>query len=228
MTRSEVRAVLFDVDGTLIDSNDFHARAWRDAMLHFGADVPLADVRAQIGKGADNLMPALLAPEFIAAHGDALEAYRGELFARDYLDRIEAFPGVRALFERIAADGMRIVLASSGAKEEVAHHLDLIGCADLVASTTSTDDAAHSKPDPDIFVAALKTLRDVSPDKAVVVGDSPYDMQAARAIGMRTIGFRSGGFDDATLTAAGADALFDGSADLLARYEESVLALQPA
>jgi len=219
-----VLAVLFDVDGTLIDSNDFHARAWHDAMVHFGADVTLTSVRAQIGKGADNLMPALLTPDFIAEHGDAVESYRGDLFARDYLDRIRPFAGVRALFERIASAGIRISLASSGTEEEVAHHLELIGCADLVGSTTSKDDAEHSKPNPDIFRAALEKLVDVSPDDAVVVGDSPYDMQAAKAIALRTIGFRSGGFDDATLIAAGADDLFDGPADLLARFDTSVLA----
>ena len=218
-----MRAVLFDVDGTLIDSNDFHARAWHDAMLRFGAEVALVDVRRQIGKGADNLMPALLSPEFMKDHGDAVEAFRGELFERQYLDRIRPFPGVRPLFERIAAAGLRITLASSGTKEEVEHHLKLIGCEDLVASITTTDDAEHSKPCPDIFTAALGKLGDVEPGEAVVVGDSPYDMQAAKAIGLRTIGFRSGGFDDATLIDAGADALFDGPADLLARFEISVL-----
>lgn len=223
-----LQAVLFDVDGTLIDSNEYHARAWHDAMAHFGARVSLADVRAQIGKGADNLMPALLDADFIRAHGEALRNYRGMLFERDYLDRTRPFPGVRPLFERIAAAGPRITLASSGTKDEVAHHLDLIGCADLVSSTTSADDAERSKPDPDIFVAALAKLGDVSPAQAVVIGDSPYDMQAAKAIGLRTIGFRSGGFDDARLREAGADALFDGPADLLARFGESVLAAQPA
>lgn len=197
-------------------------------MVQFGSDVSLADVRAQIGKGADNLMPALLTPDFIAAHGEAVEAFRGELFEREYLDRIRPFPGVRALFERIVAGGMRITLASSGTKEEVAHHLELIGCADLVASSTTTDDAAHSKPDPDIFAAALAKLDYLSPREAVVVGDSPYDMQAAKAIGIRTIAVRCGGFDDKLLRDAGADALFDGPADLLARFDASVLAAQPA
>lgn len=218
-----LRAVLFDVDGTLIDSNDFHAQAWFDAMVHFGADVSLPDVRAQIGKGADNLMPALLTPEFIADHGEATESYRNDLFERAFLDRIKPFAGVRALFERIVAQGMRITLASSGTKDEVAHHLELIGCADLVTSTTSADDAEHSKPDPDIFTAALAKLRDVAPEEAVVVGDSPYDMEAAKALGLRTIGVRCGGFADALLTEAGADALFDGPADLLDRFESSVL-----
>lgn len=223
-----VKAVLFDVDGTLIDSNDFHAQAWHDAMVRFGADLTLADVRAQIGKGADNLMPALLDADFIAVHGEAVQDYRSALFARAYLDRIKPFADVRPLFERVVGSGLRIALASSGATDEVAHHLDLIGCADLVAATTSIDDVEHSKPDPDIFVAAVGKLG-VPAEEAVIVGDSPYDMQAAKAIGLRTIGVRCGGFADAALREAGADALFDDPADLLARFDVSVLAVpQPA
>lgn len=220
-----VRAVLFDIDGTLIDSNNFHAEAWRRTFLHFGEDVPLERVRGQIGKGADNLLPALLPPAFIEAHRDEMEAFRGKLFETEYLDRIRPFPAVRALFERVAEAGIAIVLASSGAKDEVAHHLELIGCADLVASTTSADDAEHSKPDPDIFAAALATLEDVAPAEAVVVGDTPYDMLAAKALNMTAIGVRCGGFPDAVLYDAGADALYDDPADLLARFDKSTTSL---
>ena len=216
--------MLFDVDGTLIDSNDHHAQAWHDAMVHFGGEVELAEVRAQIGKGADNLMPALLPPDFLRAHGEALEAYRNDLFKRDHLERIKPFADVRPLFERIVNAGMRITLASSGTEAEVAHHLELIGCADLVTSTASADDSEHGKPDPDIFVAALARFGDVAAADAVVVGDTPYDMQAAKTIGLQTIGVRSGGFADTLLIEAGADALFDGPADLLRRFDESVLA----
>lgn len=224
MTAAAVpKAVLFDVDGTLIDSNDFHAEAWSGAMAHFGQDVPPARIRGQIGKGGDNLLPALLPADFLDEHRDALEAYRTQLFKDEYLDRIRPFDQVRALMERVAAAGIRIALASSGVKDEVAHHLDLIGCADLVAVTTSADDAERSKPSPDIFAAELGKLG-VAPDDAVVIGDSPYDMIAAAKLGMRAIGVRCGGFTDDVLTEAGAQALFDDPADLLARFDESALA----
>lgn len=221
---ARIRAVLFDVDGTLIDSNDFHIAAWREAFREVGEDVPADSIQAQIGKGGDNLLPALCDPDFVAAHGEALDARRVEIFKTRYMDRVRPFPGVRALFERIAGDGVKIMLASSGSKEEVAHHLDLIECADLVTATASSDDAEHSKPDPDIFAAALAKLGDVTAADALVVGDSPYDMQAAKTLRVRTIGMRCGGFADDVLRAAGADALYDGAADLLVRFETSVLA----
>lgn len=157
------RAALFDIDGTLVDSNDFHAEAWQRTFAHFGCEVPYARVRSQIGKGADNLMPALLAHDFLGANREKLETYRGELFEREYLDRINPFPEVRALFERVRDAGFDIVVASSGKEKEVAHHLELIGTKDLVRSTTSADDAEHSKPSPDIFSAALAKLDALPP-----------------------------------------------------------------
>lgn len=221
--RIKPRAALFDIDGTLIDSNAFHAEAWSRAIAQFGRDVPVDEIRGQIGKGGDMLLPALLPADFLAEHQEALEAYRTKLFADDYLGRIRPFPSVRELFERVRAAGIRIVLASSGVEDEVAHHVELIGCADLIEARTTGDDVARSKPHPDIFAAALKALGDVEAGEAVVIGDSPYDMQAARALGIPTIGVRCGGFADDVLTEAGADALFDDPADLLARFDESVL-----
>lgn len=223
-----LKAVLFDIDGTLIDSNDLHAEAWQAAMAHFGQHVPLDAISEQIGKGGDNLLPALLPQDFLDAQKDALDQYRSELFTRDYLERVRPFPDVRRLFERLKLNGLRIVLASSGTKEEVAHHLELIECEDLVVSTTSTDDAEHSKPDPDIFVAALKTLGDVEADEAAVVGDSPYDMIAAAKIGLRRIGVLCGGFSSDWLRDTGAEQLFDDPADLLARLDQSLLVREDA
>lgn len=223
MTAS-IKAVLFDVDGTLVDSNDFHAEAWHAAIAKFGNDIPVARIREQIGKGGDNLLPALLPRAFVDENKDALEAYRAELFARDYMPRIKPFAQVRALFERIRQESARIVLASSGKEDEVAHHLELIACSDLVDASTSADDAERSKPCPDIFAAALAKLDGASPADAVVVGDSPYDMHAAKALGLRTIGFRCGGFADEALRSAGCDALYDDAADLLARFDRSAFA----
>ncbi len=218
-----IGAVLFDVDGTLIDSNELHAVAWRETFLHFGVDLPLEEIRGQIGKGGDNLIPALLPKELVEARQDEIDAYRGELFKRDYLPRVVPFPGVRALFERLKADGKKIVLASSAKGAEVAFHLGLIGAEDLVSATTSKDDVEHSKPCPDIFAAALDKLKPLGPDEVVVVGDSPFDVEAAKKLGIKVIGFRSGGFPDDVLREAGADELYDGPEDLLRNYERSLL-----
>ena len=214
--------MLFDVDGTLVDSNDLHAEAWAEAFRDFGFDVAVDRIRGQIGKGGDNLIPALL-PPLPEARRKEIETFRGTLFARDYLDRVQPFPGVRALFERIRSDGLTIVLASSAPTVELDHHLDRLDCRDLVAGTTSADDVASSKPDPDIFAAALR-IAGSDAAGAIVVGDTPYDVVAAKKIDLRTIGLRCGGFDDGALLEAGAVALFDDSRDLLARYDESPLA----
>jgi phosphoglycolate phosphatase-like HAD superfamily hydrolase len=211
------RAWLFDVDGTLVDTNDLHAAAWREAFLHFGHDVSLDAIRWQVGKGGDNLIPSLL-PDLGDKEREALEAWRGDLFKRCYLPRAVPFQGVRALFERIVADGARIVLASSSGEAEVAYYLGLIGAEDLVTASTSKDDADSSKPCPDIFQAALAKLS-LPPAEAIVVGDSVWDMKAAAKTGLSAIGFRSGGFPDDALLEAGACALFDGPADLLSRYD---------
>lgn len=215
------RAALFDVDGTLVDTNDLHAAAWREAFGHFGLDKPFEEIRWQVGKGGDNLIPALF-PELGKARREEIEAHRGDLFKRRYLPRATPFPGVRPLFERLAGDGVRIVLASSSHSDEVHFYLSLIGCEDLVAAKTSKDDVDSSKPCPDIFEAALAKAAPVGADEAAVVGDTPWDAKAAGRIGLRTIGFRSGGFPDEALAKAGACALYDGPEDLLRRYGTSV------
>jgi HAD superfamily hydrolase (TIGR01509 family) len=215
------RAVLFDVDGTLVDTNDLHAAAWREAFLNFGLDKPVEEVRWQIGKGGDNLIPSLF-PELGEAQREEIEAFRSDLFKRDYLPRATPFPGVRDLFERLAGEGIAIVLASSSHSEEVDYHLSLIACADLVRATTSKDDVENSKPCPDIFEAALGRVAPLGAEDSAVVGDTPWDARAAARLGLRTIGFRSGGFPDDALARAGACELYDGPSDLLARFDISV------
>jgi HAD superfamily hydrolase (TIGR01509 family) len=217
-----VRAALFDVDGTLVDSNDLHASAWAEAFRHFGHEIPEQRIRFQIGKGGDNLIPALL-PGLGDSESEALEQFRTDLYKEDYLGRVKPFPSVRPLFERLREDDIAIVLASSSGRDEVDHNLDLIGCRDLVSGATSNDDVERSKPCPDIFEAALDKAG-VPAAQALVVGDTPWDVQAAARIGLATIGFRSGGFEDRDLLEAGARALYDGPEDLLRRYRDSEFA----
>jgi HAD superfamily hydrolase (TIGR01509 family) len=217
------RAALFDVDGTLVDTNDLHAAAWREAFLHFGIDIPHDEIRRQVGKGGDNLIPALL-PDIGEARRKEVEDYRSALFKRDYLARALPFPSVRDLFERLVADRVRIALASSSPADEVDFYLSLTATEDLVSATISKDDAERSKPCPDIFEAAMAKLGPLSPGEAIVVGDSPWDVKAACRAGLGTIGFRCGGFPDEALVAAGVRALYDGPRDLLARYTSSVFA----
>src|SRR3712207_2457307 len=171
------KAVIFDVDGTLIDTVDLHAAAWVETFRRYGREVSHDEVRGQIGKGGDQLMPVFLPADLIERQGEEIEAFRKELFKRDYLPRARPFPGVRPLFERIRAAGQHIVLASSGKADEVEHYKKLADIADLIDDATSSDDAERSKPYPDIFQAALGRIAPIGPEDAVVVGDTPYDAE---------------------------------------------------
>jgi HAD superfamily hydrolase (TIGR01549 family) len=218
-----IEAVIFDIDGTLVDSVDLHARAWQEAFRHFGREFSFERVRYQIGKGGDQLMPVFLSREELAGFGEELEKYRGGLYKKEYLPRVRAFPRVRELFERVRADGKRLALASSAKEDEVKVYKKIADVEDLIEEQTSADDAERSKPHPDIFEAALERLGGVKPEEAIVVGDTPYDAQAAGKINVRTVGLLCGGFPEADLRAAGCVEIYRDPADLLARYEESPL-----
>ena len=216
-----LETVIFDVDGTLVDTVDLHAASWAQTFRQFGHPMRVEAVRAQIGKGGDQLMPALLPAEVVRREGEAMETYRRELFQRDMLPRARAFPKVPELFGRIREDGRRIVLASSGNPEEIAYFRRLAGIDGLVDATVTAADAERSKPCPDIFVAALGGTDAAA---ALVVGDTPYDAEAAARAGIPAIGLLSGGFAPVALHAAGCIALYKDPAELLARYESSPLA----
>jgi len=219
-----MRAVIFDVDGTLVDSVDLHAKAWVDAFAHFGHDVSFEKVRMQIGKGGDQLLPVFLSKEQLTREGKAIEQWRGDHFKRVYLGRVTGFPKVRDLFQRLISDGWKVALASSAKQDELEVYKKIARIDDLLDTETSSDDAEKSKPHPDIFQAALNRLG-ASPEDCVVVGDSPYDAEAATKAGIPAIGFRCGGFPEAALTAAGYQALYQSPADLLASYEASTFHL---
>lgn len=217
------KAVIFDVDGTLIDTVDLHAAAWAQAFRHFGVETKVEDVRHEIGKGGDQLMPVFVPPDLLEQRGKEMETYRSELFKRDYLPRAKPFPQVRDLFERIRAAGQKIVLASSGKKDEVERYKKIVGIGDLIDAETTSDDAERSKPHPDIFQAALERIKPLGPADALVVGDTPYDAEAAGKAGLRTVGVLCGGFPETELRAAGCIAIFRDPADLLANYDRSPL-----
>jgi len=216
-------AVIFDVDGTLVDSVDLHARAWQEALAKFSKLQTFEEVRSQIGKGADQLLPVFLSPAELENFGDELTAYRNELFKRRYLPDVKPFAKTRELFQRIAADGVRRALGSSAKGEELTHYKRIAEIEDLVDIETSADDAEKTKPCPDIFQAALDKLKVHEPQHVLVVGDTPYDAQAAQKIGLRTIGFLSGGFSEASLQEAGCVHIYAGPAHLLERYDQSEL-----
>jgi HAD superfamily hydrolase (TIGR01549 family) len=212
-------AVIFDVDGTLVDSNDAHAAAWRDALLEFGIDRPVGEIRRLIGMGGDKLLPALTGLSADSELGRRIVERRARRFREAYVDELRPFPGARALLARIAGDGFRLGIASSAKEDELNRLLRIAGVDDLIDRQTSSDDVDASKPDPDALHAALAKLR-VPAKSAVMVGDTPYDIESAARAGVPTIAFRCGGWTDADL--AGARAIYDGPADLLAQYAPDI------
>lgn len=217
-----ISAVIFDIDGTLVDSVDLHAQAWKETFKHFGKDIPYQMVRRQIGKRGDQLMPVFFSREELEEFGEEMENFRGELFKREFLPRVRPFPSVRELFQRVKDDEKKIGLASSAKEDEIKTHKKLAHIEDLVEEETSGDDAEKSKPHPDIFAVALAELG-VEAAEVIAVGDTPYDAEAAGKLGIRTIGMRCGGFPESELLGAGCIEIYDDPADLLARYDESVL-----
>jgi HAD superfamily hydrolase (TIGR01509 family) len=219
-TPTKPTTVLFDVDGTLVDSNDAHARAWVDAFAEFGVTVDYAQVRRSVGMGGDKLMPEVSRLREDTPKGKAISERRREIFKEKYLPRIKAFAGARDLVAALKERGLTLVAASSAKKDELKPLLAIAGADVLLDAATSSDDAEESKPDPDIVEAALKQAK-ARPADAIMIGDTPYDVEAATRAGVRVIAFRCGGWGDADLR--GAIAVYDGPADLLARLEQSAL-----
>ncbi|URD61468.1 HAD family hydrolase [Sphingomonas sp. KRR8] len=214
-----LKAILFDIDGTLVDSNDFHVLAWAEAFKQAGHEMRLSTIHDQVGQGGDNLVPALL-PDLSPEELKRLEDSHHQLFEQHYSGRLQPFPSARALLRRCKEAGYRVVLASSASADEVERNLQVLDAADLVDASTSSDEVDCSKPCPDVFNVALRKAGAQS-NEAIVVGDTPFDIKAADKAGLRVIALRSGLFTDAQLR--GAVAIYDDVADLLAQFDESPL-----
>ncbi len=214
-----IKVVLLDVDGTLVDSNDAHAQAWQAVFERNGYPVTFERVRELIGKGGDKLVPEITGLDVDSADGRRLANERGALFEHVYLPRLRAFPRAEALVQKLHARGLELVVASSATDEELRPLLELCGALPFIAHQTSSDDASRSKPDPDIVQAALRKAR-CTPAEAVMLGDTPYDVEAASKAGVRAIALRSGGHPDSSFTRA--VAIYDDAADLLLHFESSI------
>jgi HAD superfamily hydrolase (TIGR01549 family) len=218
------KAVIFDIDGTILDSVDVHAKAWQEAFQHFGHQVSFDEVRSQIGKGGDQLLPVFLSEEELKKVGRDIQEYRSRLFKEKYLPQVKPFPGVRELFQTILDHGQKLAIASSARGDELKTYERIAQVEDLIHAETSSADAERSKPHPDIFAAALDRLgKNISSGEVIVVGDSPYDAEAAKKCGLRTVGVLSGGFPEESLREAGCIAIYRGPTDLLRQYEDSPL-----
>lgn len=212
------RAAIFDVDGTLVDSNDAHAQAWVNALAGHGRRVEFARVRPLIGMGGDKLLPEVAGISVDSPEGRAIDANRREIFLRDFLPRLQPTRGAKQLLEWLKDEGLTLVVASSAQDSELQKLLRVAGAEKFIESTTSSDDAERSKPDPDIVRAAIDRTGH-PPAEVVMIGDTRYDIEAARRAGIDIIALRSGGSTDRDLD--GAVAVYSDPADLLEHYDFS-------
>lgn len=217
-----IEALLCDIDGTLVDSNWLHAAAWRDAFADEDIPLGIEEIRRQIGKGGDELVPVFVPEERCEEIGERLKKERQKIFEDEYLDQVKALPMAREFLVRLKEAGIRLSLASSCDKKSLKAYKKIVGMDDLVDEDVTADDAERAKPHPDIFQAALKKLG-VAPERAIALGDTPYDAEAAGKAGVKTIGVESGGWSRAELQEAGCIAVYKDVAELLKQFDESPL-----
>jgi HAD superfamily hydrolase (TIGR01509 family) len=207
--------ILLDIDGTLVDTNYLHVDAWARAFHAVGLVVPRAAVHREIGKGSDQFLPQFVKEPAKAERADQLhlEEY-GKLAGQGF-----ALPGARELLMALHGDGHALWMATSAKPEEIAQRLDMLGVSnDLLAGIVSSGDVARSKPFPDLFLEACKRAH-CRPEQAIVIGDTIWDMQAARAAGTRAVAVLTGGaYSRSELAAAGAVAVYDDCAEMVARH----------
>ncbi|TMD83325.1 MAG: HAD family hydrolase [Chloroflexi bacterium] len=216
---THIHAVIFDVDGTLVDSNDAQARSWVDALKEFGYSVPHEKVRPLIGMGGDKVLPETIGVQKDSEKGKQISKRRSEIFKEKYLPNVKPFPDAQKLLDRMRKQGLKLAIATSAQPDELRPLLQIVGAAVLIEDKTTARES--SKPDPDVMQVALKRVG-YPPNEVVMIGDTPYDIEAARKVGVETIAFRCGGWSDSDL--AGAIAIYNDPADLLAHYDSSPLA----
>ncbi|MDX8152148.1 HAD family hydrolase [Patulibacter brassicae] len=212
-------AAILDVDGTLVDTNYQHALCWFEALRQHGATLPVWRIHRHIGMGGDQLVAALTDDAFEAEHGDDVRAAEAALYG-DAIRSVAVLDGAVVLLDALREEGREIVLASSAKAGEVDHYLDLLDARERVTGWTTSADVERTKPHPDLVAAALERL---DADEAVLVGDTPWDVEAAERAGVPTIAVLTGGFSEAELRDAGAVAVFEDVPQLLARRGETPL-----
>jgi HAD superfamily hydrolase (TIGR01509 family) len=209
---------ILDVDGTLVDTNYHHALAWHRALHAHGHNVQMWKVHRHIGMGGDQILDALIGEEAAAEQGDAIREAEAEAY-RELIGEVEPLEGARDLIAKLKEEGATVILASSAKEEEVDHYIDLLDARELVDDWTTSADVESTKPDPDLVHAALEKAG--NDERSVMVGDSVWDVKAAKAAGLPTLAVPTGGFSEAELREAGASQVVESIADL--RFDRASL-----
>jgi HAD superfamily hydrolase (TIGR01509 family) len=209
---------ILDVDGTLVDTNYHHALAWHRALHAHEQQVPMWKVHRHIGMGGDQILDALIGEDAAAKHGDAIREAEADAYG-ELIDEVEPMHGARELIVQLKEEGSTVILASSAKEDEVDHYIDLLDARDLVDDWTTSADVEKTKPAPDLVRAALGKA--VSDQPSLMVGDSVWDVKAAKAAGLPTLAVLTGGFSEAELREAGAAQVVESIGDL--RFDEESL-----
>ena len=217
-----IKAILCDIDGTLVQSNWLHAEAWQVALGAMGIHIELEELRRQIGKGGDELIPVFVPWWKQEIVEKPLKAFRKEVFRQEFMRRVEPLPHARDFLVHCKEQGIKLALSSSADKPELEIYKKIVGMDDLIDEETSASDADRAKPHPDIFTATLHRLG-LKPSECIALGDTPYDAESAGKAGLRTIGVETGGWTQKELLAAGCVEVYASVSDLLARFNESAL-----
>jgi HAD superfamily hydrolase (TIGR01509 family) len=215
-------AALLDVDGTLIDSNYQHALAWYRAFREHGIVLPVWRIHRAVGMGGDQLVPALAGRNVDAEEGDEIRSTRDRIYKGELIEEVAPLAGARDLIVALSDRGVRIVLASSSPQDELERYLDLLGARDVVDTWTTKDDVDATKPEPDLVLAALEKA---GTRNAVMVGDTPWDVEAASKAGVETVCVITGGWSKQELRDAGAITVFESADDLRKRLDETPLSV---
>lgn len=221
---NSLKAVIFDIDGTLLDSNRAHAESFVAAFEKFGKKVSFDELICLIGMGADDILEKYLSKDEIEEFGEDLKEYRKQLFLEKHLPGLKVFPKVRELFEKLKADGFQTALASSASEEELEKYLEKLNISDFLDKETDSDEAEHAKPEPDIFLAAFEKLKNVEKQNVLIIGDTPYDAEAAGKAGLTIVGVTSGGWSREKLLEKGCAGVYENVAEIFEIYEKVFVA----
>ena len=217
-----IKAILCDIDGTLVQSNWLHAQAWQDAFAEMDIHLELDEVRRQIGKGGDELIPVFVSWWRRPAVAEPLKALRKTIFEIEYMHKVEPIPGARPFLQTLKQAGIRIALSTSASKKDLQTYKQIVGMDDLIDEEISATDTEKAKPHPDIFSASLGKLG-LKPGEVLALGDTPYDAEAAGLAGISTIGVETGGWSRSDLLEAGCIEVYSSVDELRRRFHESAL-----